>query len=92
MDLKISQLPEAFFIGVGDLLVTVQGGVTCQFTSPFQLDSSGNVVFNNIESTGEITSGVINAGEVKFPDGTSMSSAASISAGKIFAISNIFCV
>ena len=87
MDLKISQLPQAFFIGVGDLLVTVQGGVTCQFVSPFQLDSDNNVTFNNVTS-----SGIINANEIRFPDGSTLTSAAPVTAGRIFAISNIFCV
>jgi hypothetical protein len=87
MDLKISQLPQAFFIGVGDLLVTVQGGVTCQFTSPFQLDSDGNVTFNNITSNG-----IVNVQEIVFPDGSILTSGAAVSAGRIFAISNIFCV
>jgi len=87
MDLKISQLPQAFFIGVGDLLVLVQGGVTSQFTSPIQIDSDGNVTVNDLTSAG-----VVNVQEIHFPDGTTLSTAPPISAGRIFAISNIFCV
>lgn len=92
MDLKISQLPEAFFIGVGDLLVTVQGGVTCQFTSSFQLDSAGNAVFNSATASTEMDTPLLNVSEIRFPDGTTLTSAPPISAGRIFAISNIFCV